>query len=309
MNGRQRAVYGTYRGLAAALQLFPAPVAAGIATAAGAVMSEVWRAKRPLLRRNLRRVLGPEAPPAAVERCVRGAFDSYARYWVESARLAAIPRERLLADWSIDGMEHIDAALARGKGVVLVLPHLGSWEYAGHVMAEQGYPMSAVAEVLQPPELFRWFVDQRERLGISIVPLEAGSTGTLLRLLAENRILCLLADRDLGGHGVPVTFFGEETTLPAGPATLALRSGAALLTCAAYHHPGARPAHFAIVNPEIDTTRRDALRKDVARLTAEYAAELEVLIRRAPEQWHLFQPNWPSDRADAGRGAAPAGAT
>lgn len=297
MTPRQRAAYVTYRGLCAALQVFPDFVALRIATVSGWLMSHVWRRKRSLLRRTFGRVLGSGASSAAVERCVRAAFHSYAHYWVDSARLGALPSERLMAGWAVEGVEHLRAAHARGKGVVLVLPHLGSWEYAGRVMAETGFPMAAVAEVLEPPELFRWFVAQREQLGISIIPLEAGKSGDLLRALAAGKVLCLLADRDLAGNGVKLDFFGEETTLPGGPATLALRSGAALVTCAVYHYPGRK--HFAVINPEIECSRTGSLRSDVGRITREIARHLEVLIRRAPEQWHMFQPDWPADRAEA----------
>jgi lauroyl/myristoyl acyltransferase len=296
MTPRQRAAYLTYRGLSAALQVFPDSIASSIATISGWLMWRVWRDKRALLRRTFRRVLGSAASEVALERCIRDAFHSYAHYWVDSSRLGAMPSERLMAGWAVQGLDNLREALGRGKGIVLVLPHLGSWEYAGRVMAEQGFPMAAVAEVLEPQELFRWFVDQREKLGISIIPLQAGTGGELLRALSAGKILCLLADRDLAGNGVKLDFFGEETTLPGGPATLALRSGAALVSCAVYHYPGRK--HFAIINPAIDCTRTGNLRADVARITREFAGQLEDLIRRAPEQWHMFQPNWPADRRD-----------
>jgi KDO2-lipid IV(A) lauroyltransferase len=292
---RPHAVYLTYRGLCGALQVVPGPAASAIASVSGWLMWHVWRGKRPLLRRNFRRVLGPQASPVELERCVRGAFHSYAHYWVEAARTGSLSHRKLLANWGIEGLEHVREALGRGRGVVLALPHLGNWEYGGRVFAEIGIPMAAVAEVLEPPELYEWFVEQRERLGIEIFALRAGMSGELLKALAAGKALCLLADRDLAGNGVVVDFFGEETTLPGGPATLALRSGAALATCAVYHDPRTG-RHFAHVNPEIDCTRQGTVREDVARITRQIAAEMEVLIRRAPEQWHMFQPNWPADR-------------
>ena len=111
--------------------------------------------------------------------------------------------------------------------------------------------------------------------------------------LAANHVVCLLCDRDLTRTGTPVTFFGEGTTLPSGPAVLALRTGAPLLPAAVYFR--GRGDHLGIIRPTIDTTRTGRLRHDVGRVTADLAAELESLIRRAPMQWHLFQPNWPSD--------------
>ena len=117
---------------------------------------------------------------------------------------------------------------------------------------------------------------------------------TVLRALRDNRIVCLLSDRDLTGDGVEVEFFGERTTLPAGPATLAVRSAAALLPVAVYFEAGR--GHRGVVRPPISTARQGGLRDDIGRITQCLAHEFEALIRVAPEQWHLLQPNWPSDR-------------
>jgi KDO2-lipid IV(A) lauroyltransferase len=116
----------------------------------------------------------------------------------------------------------------------------------------------------------------------------------VLKALRENEIVCLLCDRDLDRKGVEVEFFGERTTLPAGPATLGIRVGTPVLPVGVYF-TSAYNGHHAIVRPPLKTDRRGGLRDDVARVTQELARELEFLIRRAPEQWHLFQPNWPSD--------------
>jgi KDO2-lipid IV(A) lauroyltransferase len=116
--------------------------------------------------------------------------------------------------------------------------------------------------------------------------------------LRDNRIVCLLSDRDIEGDGVGVEFFGERTTLPGGPATLALRTGATLLPAAVYFRPGLD--HLGVVRPAIEVERVGRLREDITRITQALAHELEQLIRVAPEQWHLLQPNWPSDRDRVG---------
>jgi KDO2-lipid IV(A) lauroyltransferase len=120
----------------------------------------------------------------------------------------------------------------------------------------------------------------------------------VLKALRAGRLVGLLCDRDLVGNGVAVEFFGERTTMPAGPATLALRSGATLLPTVVYSGPGLY--HTAVISSPLDTTRSASLRKDVARLTQEIATQFEIFVRRAPEQWHLFQPNWPSERPPVG---------
>jgi KDO2-lipid IV(A) lauroyltransferase len=152
----------------------------------------------------------------------------------------------------------------------------------------------AVVEPVEPPELFEWFASVRRSLGMEIVPLGPDVATTVLRALRDNRLACLVSDRDLTGDGVAVEFFGETTTLPAGPATLALRTGAALIPVAVYFGTGRE--HHAVVRPPLQIAREGRLRDDVARITQCLAREFEVLIREAPHQWHLMVANWPSDR-------------
>lgn len=232
---------------------------------------------------------------AATRGAVTGAFGSYARYWYEMLRLPAdLRRGAVDRHFRVEGYHHLEACYAAGRGVIAALPHLGGWEFAAAWMAQRGHRLLAVVEPVEPPELFAWFRDQREALGIDIVPLGPGVTSALTAALRENRTVCLLADRDLTGDGVAVEFFGERTTLPAGPATLALRTGAALVPLAAYFGPGRD--HVAVVRPPLPVERQGRLRDDVTRITQALAREFEALIRAAPEQWHLMQPNWPSDR-------------
>ena len=115
-----------------------------------------------------------------------------------------------------------------------------------------------------------------------------------MRTLRDGGLVGLLCDRDLVGNGIDVEFFGEKTTMPSGPATLAMRTGATLLTAAVYSGPG--QDHHAVVGGPIDLTRTGSLRGDVSRVTQEIAHRFESLIRRAPEQWHVFQPLWSADR-------------
>jgi phosphatidylinositol dimannoside acyltransferase len=151
-----------------------------------------------------------------------------------------------------------------------------------------------VGRALHPPEVFEWFVSFRRSLGMEVVPLGPQAATASLGALRRNGVLCLPADRDLARDGVEVTFFGERTTLPAGPATLALRSGAPLLVIAVFFTREV-DGHHAVILPPLDAERHGRLRDDVARMTQDMAAAFERLIRRAPEQWHLLQPNWPSD--------------
>jgi KDO2-lipid IV(A) lauroyltransferase len=248
-----------------------------------------------MVTRHARRVRGTPLSPAEERRAVAAAVSSYARYWVESLRLPAMDPALVDARFSIDGLDHIRRARAKGAGAVLALPHVGGWEVGGSWLVRQGFPLTVVVEPLQPPQLFDWFAGLRKSFGFAVIPLGAGAGTEVLRALRANQVVALLSDRDIGGKGIEVEFFGERTTLPGGAATLALRAGAPVLPTAVYF---SGPGHHAVVRPPIPLERTGSLRADVARLTQAIASELEDLIRAAPDQWHLFQPNWPSDREE-----------
>lgn len=268
---------------------------AGLATrAAGAGAAGTMRERRALVERNLRRVYGPDFGGVRMRRAVQQTFDSYARYWVESFRLPDMSDAQLDDGMAFEGYQHIDAALRRGIGPILALPHLGGWDWAAFWMARvQRQPVSAVVEPLEPPELFKWFVEFRESLGMTVIPLGKGAGTAVMEAIRRADVITLVSDRDIEGNGIEVEFFGETTTLPAGPATLALRTGAPLLPAAIYFRGR---GHHAVIRAPIPVERRGRLRADVTRITQLMARELEVLIRAEPEQWHLMQPNWPSDR-------------
>jgi phosphatidylinositol dimannoside acyltransferase len=237
--------------------------------------------------RNQLRVGGGTLDPGAIERRVRGAFGSYGRYWMESFRLPSLDPVALAERFSIEGLGHIEAARAAGKGAILAIPHLGGWEVGGAWFVRRGFPLTVVVEPVEPPELFDWFVRLRESFGFKVIPLGPRAGMAVVRALRANQVVALLADRDIGGGGVEVELFGERTTLPAGPATLARRMKAPLHPTAIFFRGR---GHHVIIRPAV------SLEGTVGDVTQRMATALEGLIRRAPEQWHLFQPNWPSDR-------------
>jgi len=283
-----------YRLGSLAARLLPSPVAAMAASSVGFTASFASTARRQMFQRHMRRV-NPRITPAALRMATQQAFDSYARYYMESFRLPTLSKRAVDRTFTVDGYHRVEAALEAGNGVILALPHLGGWEWAGRWLADRGRKLTVVVEPIDPPELFDWFVQLRTELGMDVVPLGPKAGSAVLKALRNNEVVCLLCDRDIERSGVEVEFFGERTTLPAGPATLALRTGAALLPVAVYFTERLN-GHHAVVRPPIPTERfGGGLRDDVARVTQALARELELLIRRAPEQWHLFQPNWPSD--------------
>jgi len=297
------ATVGGFKVAAALARGLPGFAVQGIAPALGFGASFANQERRSMVERHLRRA-DPTMGGARLRRATQLAFDSYTRYWIESFRLPHLPRRTVDRGMRCEGYEHIEQGLAAGRGVILALPHLGGWEWAGRWLASKGVGVTAVVEAIEPPELFDWFKELRQKLGMNVVALGNHAGSEVLSALDRNDIVCLLSDRDITRTGVAVDFFGERTTLPGGPATLALRTGAPILPTAVYF-TDQTDGHLGVIRPPMPVERTGGrLRADVERVTQSLAAELEHLIRRSPYQWHLFQPNWPSD---PGYGAVPGG--
>jgi phosphatidylinositol dimannoside acyltransferase len=288
-----------YRGAFAIAQVLPGSVIDVLAPGVAGLAALRPGDQRAMVERHQRRV-DPGLGGAELQRRVREVFRSYGRYYGESFRLPTIGAEELDRGLTLEGFEHVEESLARGVGPMLVLPHLGSWEWCAYWLTRvRKVPVTAVVERVEPPALFDWFVEFRERIGMEIVPLGPDAGRSIVKAIKQAQVIALLCDRDIGGGGTEVTFFGETTTLPSGPAVLALRTGAPLIPTGVYDQGGGH--HHAILRPPIPAERRGSFRDDVARITQAMAYDLEGLIRRAPEQWHLLQPNWPSDRPGSRR--------
>ncbi len=269
------------------------PRRAGIATARSFMRAQFRRSpsQRETVAANLARVLGHPPDSGLVQAATRDAFDLYGRYWYETFALRTMPTEEVNRRFSLAGREHIDDAIAAGHGVVMALPHMGNWDAAGHWLAINGYRMTAVAEELEPKEVFDLFYRHRRALGMDIVPLSEGRrvAELLTGVLADNRILTLLADRNLSGRGVEVEMFGEMRKLPSGPAMLALLTGSPLLPCAVFTTP---EGWHTLIEPPLEIERTDDLRADVAAVTRILARSFERYISAAPADWHMFQAAW-----------------
>lgn len=274
-------------------KLVPASIAQAIVSRAAPVLAFSLRQRREIIQRHLQRV-DPTLTGASLRRASQKSFDSYMRYYVESFQLPQLSRSEVEKSFTMEGLHHITDALDRGKGAIMVIPHLGGWEWAGRWMAENGHNMTVVVEALEPPKLFDWFTNLRSSLGMNVLPLGPAVVPGVLAALKANQVVCLLCDRDLDRGGVAVDFFGEQTTLPAGPATLAFRADSVVIASAVFFTEKVN-GHHTVIRPPLSLERRGSLREDVQRVTQDIAYELEALIRLAPDQWHMFQPNWPSD--------------
>lgn len=264
----------------------PEAVVYGVADIVARLLHRVAADARARVTNNMRRVV----PAADLESAVRDAFRSYGRYWVEAFRAADIAPADIDARTTTSGFHHLDGALERGRGVVVLLAHHGSWDTAARWAETHRYHLAVVAEVVRPRALFRKFVALREAIGLEVVPLRRGTTMTqrLSEVAEANHLVGLLTDRDLTGKAPVVRFFGEEARIPVGPVVVSQRTGAPIVPISMLQRPGRRwELH---VRPPIEV---DGL--EMAEASQRVAAGLEDLIRLAPEQWHAFQPVWLAD--------------
>jgi KDO2-lipid IV(A) lauroyltransferase len=271
----------------------PEPVAYGLGRAGGRAFYRLDAGRRQALRANLRHVLGRAVTPAELEAVVRRGFATYGRYWVEAFRLEDLPAAEIRRRLTLEGREHLDAAVAAGRGTIFASPHLGNWDAGGAWLAASGYPATAVVERLRPAELYERFAAYRRALGLELLPLDDGSETMrgVLRALRAGRVVGLVCDRDLTGGGLPVRLFGAATVMPGGPASLALRTGATLLPCAVYQDR--RRGHWhAVIRPPLRPEPSGDSRADVQALTQRLADEFERLVARAPDQWHVLSHHW-----------------
>ncbi|TDC36413.1 phosphatidylinositol mannoside acyltransferase [Micromonospora sp. 15K316] len=246
------------------------------------------------LRANLRRVVGPELPEAELDELVRRGLRSYARYWLEAFRLPSLSREQILATFQLDGAEKLAADVAAGTGAVVALPHAGNWDAAGAWVAANGWPITTVMERLKPEGVYERFFAFRRSLGMEILPTHGGERpafDVLVDRLRAGAVVPLLADRDLSARGVEVDFFGGRTRMPAGPALLALRTGAPLYVASLWFEP--ERACAALEGPlPVPAPEEGPLDQRARTLTQRIADSFAAGIARHPEDWHMLQRLW-----------------
>jgi phosphatidylinositol dimannoside acyltransferase len=246
------------------------------------------------LARNLRRVVGPDVSEAELDGLVRDGLRSYAHYWLDAFRLPKLSRQQVLDTFQMERGPVLAEAVRSGTGCVVALPHAGNWDYAGAWVCAQDILLTTVAERLKPEALYRRFVDFRASLGMEIIPMTGGSRppmDILVDRIGESRLVPLLADRDLSARGVEVSFFGGRTRMPAGPAMLAIRTGAPLFVVSLWYegHTPHGKVYGPVPLPPADSGPLDVRVKVLTQTVADLLAEG---IAEHPAHWHMLQKLW-----------------
>ncbi|MFI1501160.1 phosphatidylinositol mannoside acyltransferase [Streptomyces platensis] len=258
------------------------------------------------LEANLARVV-PDATPQRLAELSRAGMRSYMRYWMESFRLPAWSKDRIRTGFTPEDVHHLEDGLKSGRGVILALPHMGNYDLAGAwVTTKLGVPFTTVAQRLKPETLYDRFVAYREGLGMEVLPHTGGAAfGTLARRLRAGGLVCLVADRDLSASGIEVKFFGEATKMPAGPAVLAVQTGAMLLPVTLWYDDTS--VMRGRVHPEIDVPETGTRAEKAAEMTQALADAFASGIADHPEDWHMLQRLWLADLEPREQPGAPDG--
>lgn len=239
------------------------------------------------LRSNLARVK-PEYSQSQLDSLMQASMKSYMRYWCDTFRFPDWSNDRVMKTVEVHDEHLLMNAIAAGTGVIVALPHAGNWDHAGAYFCSKGVKLATVAERLKPDLLFRKFVAYREAMGMEVLALDSRSIATLARRLREGGLVALVADRDLSKTGVSVNFFGGIARMPAGPAVLAINTGAPLLTAYVSYTPDGIHIDFQAVAVSETGTQQERVQETVQRCADNFAKG----IAEHPQDWHMLQRIW-----------------
>ncbi len=292
--------YLVFRLLSLVAPLLPSSIGYWLCDRVGDLAYLLLARQRSNVRGNLSRAL--RGRREGLERRVRRLFREGARYYYDTFRVPALRPDELSRMISVEGWEHLERAVERGRGVILFTAHLGSPALVAQILAVRGYRMTTPMEPVKNRRLLDLMTRVRSSHGIRLIPAGHASIRELSEALRRNEILGVVVDRDLTGTGVEVELFGAQTPLPAGPALLALRLGAVLLPAFTYRREDGRFA--GVIRAPLEVEKTGDLREDIRLATQRLARELEKAIERKPEQWVVFEPLWADRAEEAGQGLA-----
>jgi lauroyl/myristoyl acyltransferase len=281
--------YYVYRLLGAIMPLIPPKVGYALFSRLGDLSHDKATTSRENVYDNLRHVLGPDAGPGRIEKVAREIFRNQARNYYDLFRVASLSNEQIERLVTVHGLEHIDEALAAGKGVIAVTAHFGNLDVVAQAFALRKYPITVVAEHLKPERLYQYVVSLRASKGIKIIPIDS-FLRPIFRALRNNELVGLAADRNLTGTGTLTDLFGAPALLPDGHVQLALRTGAKLGMFFSLRRPD--NTYEAFVEPALELENTGDLERDTRAGMARLVAVLEKYIGQHPEQWVMFQPVW-----------------
>ena len=239
------------------------------------------------LRSNLQRTK-PNMTELDLDLLLIDAMRSYMRYWCDTFRFPDWSPERVRETVSVTNEHLLLDAISAKTGVIVTLPHAGNWDHAGAYFCDKGINLVTVAEHLKPEKLFLKFLSYRQAMGMEVLPLDGRVLGTLEQRLRQGALVALVADRDLSRSGIGVNFFGAPSRMPAGPAILALKTDAPLITAfVSYTDSG---IHIDFNEVSIPSSGSDE--EKISQIVQSMAQQFQDGITAHPEDWHMLQRIW-----------------
>jgi len=239
------------------------------------------------LRSNLQRTQ-PEITTLDLELLTFKAMRSYMRYWCDTFRFPDWSKQRVQNTVTVENEHLLMDAIAAKTGVIVSLPHAGNWDHAGAYFCAKGVNLVTVAEHLKPEKLFLKFLEYRQNMGMEVLPLDGRVLGTLAQRLRQGALVALVADRDLSRSGISVNFFNGPSRMPAGPALLAIKTDAPLITAfVSYTDTGIHIVFKNVILPTAGTQEERVT--EIVQMTAMH---FEEGINQNPEDWHMLQRIW-----------------
>ena len=273
---------GSYFAGARILRVVPPGIRHAAAAPGGAAWYWLSLAQRRAALDNYAAALGLERSDPQVARVARRAFQNYGRMLIDFVLMGSLSPEELIERITLDGRDRLDAALAPGRGAIMAVPHMGSWDMAGSYAAALGYKISAVAERF-PGSLNGAVVETRRRFGMHVIMLGRAAVRAITEALSANHIVALLCDLEQG-PGVAVRFFGRHAVVPGGPAAIALKTGATLVPATQFR---TAPGRYAIhLDRPLDLHEGETKEQVMQRVVDRF----EDFIKERPDQWYAFRP-------------------
>jgi KDO2-lipid IV(A) lauroyltransferase len=238
---------------------------------------------------NLRRALGSERSEEDIRAIARRCYQNLGASAAEFLKLSSLSPEWVERWVRVEGIEHYEAARAKGRGVLCLTAHFGNWELMPIAVSMRGYRLFGVARPLDNPLLDRFIQQRRERWGNQILS-KFGATHEVIELLKSGKSVGFLLDQNVSGRGgVFVPFFDRPASTNKSLALIARRTDAPVIPAFIVRDG---KDHRVIVEKEIDLVKSDDLESDLLENTARFPRVIETYVRRYPDHWLWMHRRW-----------------
>lgn len=276
--------------LARYAHLIPRAILYPLARALGSSVMAISPRHRRIVMSNLRLAFGAEKSEAELRVIARRFYQNFAKGLFEFLRMPAMTREEIKATARLEGEEHLQQAMAAGRGAILISAHYGNWETAAAYFAISGYgPLNAIARSQRDQEVTELLTSVRTYGGLRLVPRE-GAIRECTDRLAHNELVGIMIDQNAGDHGVFVEFFGKLASTAAGAAVLAIRTESPVIAAFCVRQPD--ETQKCIILPPLRIQRTGDVESDVVANTAVFTRIVEQAVREHPDHWFWLHRRW-----------------